>query len=183
MNVASAQVVVDVYEGAVVVSSGGEKRVMDRHETGRMTLNVGDHPDAEKADNERWTKFAVAKAYLHGNLVAEPEGQTTYRNNQYTVTVVRHDNGGAYLTIKRNDRHWKHDWRHFQRIKNELLGTDVEAVELYPDEARLVDEANQFHLWALPPGVRYPLGFEEREVSGPIPEHDGARQRPLTPSE
>jgi hypothetical protein len=29
-----------------------------------------------------------------------------------------------------------------------MLGEDVEAVELYPATGRLVDDANQFHLFA-----------------------------------
>jgi len=175
-----SQVTIEVFEGAVIVkATGGEKRVFPRDETGTMTVNLADHPDAEKADNTRWTPFVKAELWRAGELIEPPEGEVTYRNNQYTVTVVKHEGGGAYLTIKRNDRHWKHDWRHLQRIKNELLGEDVEAVELYPCEARLVDEANQFHLWALPPGVRYPLGFEERSVVDGM-SGDGAKQRPLS---
>jgi hypothetical protein len=173
------QVVVEVFEGAVVVRCQGEKHIIDRGDTGKLTVNTEDDPHAETPDNERWTEFEEAIVYRDGVRVEFPDGEVTFRNNQYTVTRVTHDNGSAYLTIKRNDRHWKHDWRHLQRIKNELLGTDVEAVELYPDEARLVDEANQFHLWALPPGVRYPLGFEEREVHD-SQGADGAKQRPLS---
>lgn len=44
-----------------------------------------------------------------------------------------------------------------QRIKNELLGDEYEACELYPAESRLVDGANQFHLWAI--NGQFPFGF------------------------
>ena len=58
-----------------------------------------------------------------------------------------------------------HDWRDLQRIKNELIGRDREAVELYPAEARLVDTSNQYHLFVLPADASWPFGYGERDVS------------------
>lgn len=58
---------------------------------------------------------------------------------------------------------------------NELVGEEVEAVELYPAESRLVDGSNQFHLWCVI-GFRFPFGFEERLVSEDTP---GVTQRPF----
>ena len=85
-----------------------------------------------------------------------------------------------HLSIKRNDRQPIHDWRDLQRIKNELVGPEFEAVELYPAESRMVDGANQFHLWVIiDPAVRFPFGFAERLVSENPGE--GAVQRPFEP--
>jgi hypothetical protein len=37
----------------------------------------------------------------------------------------------------------------------------VEAVELYPAASRLVDHANEYHLWALDsPEWRWPIGWK-----------------------
>lgn len=67
---------------------------------------------------------------------------------------------GWHLSIKRLDKKPITDWRHRQWIKNQLLGPEVEAVELYPAESRLVDTANQYHLWAYQePGYKFPFGF------------------------
>jgi hypothetical protein len=70
------------------------------------------------------------------------------------------------------------DWRHFQRIKNEIVGPENEAVELFPAESRLVDGANQYHLWVLADKeCRFPIGFTDgRQVrnDGPV----GGKQRP-----
>jgi hypothetical protein len=53
-----------------------------------------------------------------------------------------------------------------QAIKNGIVGEECEAVELYPAESRLVDTANQYHLWALPSDLmRFPFGFRERSVT------------------
>lgn len=66
----------------------------------------------------------------------------------------------THLSIRSIDRSARHDWRDFQAIKDQLMGEDAEAVELYPARARLLDAANQFHLWCLPPGCRFPVGFQ-----------------------
>ena len=95
-------------------------------------------------------------------------------NNKYQVLEREFDaadgKGGTFtmihLSIKRRDKDTIHDWRDLQRIKNELLGDDIEAAELYPAEERRVDTANQYHLWALPKGMAFPFGFWERLVVG-----------------
>jgi hypothetical protein len=82
-----------------------------------------------------------------------------------------------HLSIKRRDKSAVHDWRDLQRIKNELVGPEHEAMELYPAEARLVDTANQYHLWVLAnPDDRIPFGWTARAVDSAHP--PGGRQRP-----
>ncbi len=101
-----------------------------------------------------------------------------YKNNLYQVAVYGADQqknlqssdwpGMIHLSIKKIDRSAVHDWSHMQRIKNELVGDEHEAVELYPAESRLVNMANQYHLWVLADkGVSFPFGFAEgRHVDG-----------------
>ena len=77
-----------------------------------------------------------------------------------------------------------HDWRDFQRIKNELIGEEYEGVELYPAESRRVDTANQYHIWvAKNIEFRFPFGFNERVVDDGKGEFAanqvGGKQRPL----
>jgi hypothetical protein len=69
-----------------------------------------------------------------------------------------------YLSIKRHDKEAVKDWRDFQDIKNQLCGEDSEAVELFPSESRLVDTANQYHLWVFPKGYILPFGMIARAV-------------------
>lgn len=95
-----------------------------------------------------------------------------YKNDQYQVAVYMPDEneevggqGGDFpamihLSIKRIDRQPVHDWRDLQDIKNQLVGEENEAVELYPAESRLIDSANQYHLWVLAdPAIQFPFGF------------------------
>jgi hypothetical protein len=111
--------------------------------------------------------------------VVDPGGVTgeLWENNRYQVVLRRREGGPfgpcVHLTIRSADGSARHDWRDFQRIKNELVGEEAEAVELYPAESRLVDTANHYHLWVFPE-YRFPFGMQEREVSGPV---EGVSQR------
>jgi hypothetical protein len=105
------------------------------------------------------------------------EIKETWMNDVYTVLVVRdhpcgfkNDDGSpvllTWLSIRRNDRAAKPDWRDFQWIKNQLVGPENEGCELYPAESRLVDGANQFHLWVFQDtSLKFPFGFQERLVT------------------
>lgn len=106
-------------------------------------------------------------------------------NNRYDVGVYR---GGEpdgplgqwiHLSIKDHDRSARHDWRDLQRIKNELVGPECDAIEIYPAESRLVDAANQYHLFVFLE-AKIPLGFTERFVAeGTSTRLPKAQQRPF----
>lgn len=100
-----------------------------------------------------------------------------YRNSLYTVQIDELP-PFIHLNIHRNDWAACTDWRHFQQIKNELVGVENEAMELFPAESRLMDTANAYHLWVhTDPGFRFPVGLARRIVSDtPIGQE---RQRPL----
>ena len=76
-------------------------------------------------------------------LMAEDRARTElWRNDLYQVEVRRNpEEHSAHLNIRRLDgAPCIRDWRHFQQIKNELVGPECEAVELYPAESRLTLE-------------------------------------------
>jgi len=105
-------------------------------------------------------------------------GQNVFVNSRYQVAVRELADAGVHLSIKRLDQLPVHDWRDLQRIKDELVGPECEAIELYPAASRLVDTSTQFHLWAVrDPAFRFPFGFNERMVET---DDDGgpAAQRP-----
>lgn len=81
-----------------------------------------------------------------------------YGNHQYTVhlEIISDDfglDGPLRIGLHSHDRVTQIPWRHMQRIKNELVGEDRWALEWFPDEDQLVDEANERHLWVLPVGA------------------------------
>jgi hypothetical protein len=124
---------------------------------------------------ESWTEFRHLPQVL-----ADEDGTMgeLYENSAYQVILRRRSvepfGACVHLTIRAVDGSARHDWRDFQRIKNELVGPEAEAVELFPAESRLVDTANHYHLWVFP-DYRFPFGMQTREVSGPQP---GVDQRP-----
>lgn len=48
-------------------------------------------------------------------------------------------------------------WPEAQRIKNELAGADATAVEVYPPDAEVIDQAHMYHLWVLPSALPFSL--------------------------
>ena len=111
-----------------------------------------------------------------------PEGQI-WANYRYVVIVRRCGSSPflgemVWLSIRRQDRKAIHDWRELQWLKNEIVGDEAEAVELYPAESRKVDAANQYHLWCFPT-FRFPFGFGERLVTEDTVEAQEIARTPL----
>lgn len=87
-----------------------------------------------------------------------------HRNNLYQVEIA-YGIPFIHLDIHRLDGGPCKNWRHFQQIKNELIGPEHEAVELFPAESRLIDTANEYHLWVhATPEYRFPVGWNGRFV-------------------
>jgi len=99
----------------------------------------------------------------------ENQAEEVWTNDIYQVAVRRHLEISTYkmthLSIKRLDRRALMDWRHMQWIKNQLVGEECEGCELFPAESRLVDGANQYHIWVFEdPANGFPFGFFHRLV-------------------
>jgi hypothetical protein len=100
-----------------------------------------------------------------------------WANNFYTVDVIHHKHEDSSLWVTQlvispiDAASAIHDWRHLQRVKNEVLGNDQEAFEVYPPESNLMDRSNCFHLWAYPDGRRLsqPLADVPRSVEPSSP--------------
>ena len=131
----------------------------------------------QKRKPTEWTKFKMTTPssvadQCHSNYRKSLEGAEIWENSVYVVVkrvISSKDDGedsvdGWWLSIRTHDREVRHDWREFQRIKNEICGAECEAVELYPAESRLVDTSNQFHLFVFE-GYKFPFGYLDRLVT------------------
>lgn len=117
----------------------------------------------KQQSSSRWTPFAAVVPHRDGVRVEMEENQTYWANSYYTV--VKHliegkEDGAIHLSIRHNQRKAVRDWRHFQRIKNELAGPEREGIEVFPPESQLVDTANQYHLFVYPVGMSNPFTWE-----------------------
>jgi len=119
------------------------------------------------SDASLWTAFEECDDIL-------PEGFIkSFVNNRYQVHIKAARNPFAdwnlcpplvWLSIRNRENTPINDWRDMQRIKNDLCGTTCDAVQIYPQESRLVDTSNQFHLWVFPPSWVFPVGYPSRDV-------------------
>ena len=133
--------------------------------------------------NAAWTPFveATAESIDSLNSISVDKFSMIYLNSRYQVNVrvvdtkkerdgqpVELDNDFgpiSHLSIKRLDKGSYISYRDKQRIKKELCGPNTEAIELFPAAVREVDTANQYHLFVLPAGQFWPVGWMTRIVS------------------
>lgn len=63
--------------------------------------------------------------------------------------------GFEHLRIRRTDDKPVHNWMHMFTIKNDLLGADMVAVEIFPKRSEFIDGSNTYHIWTWK-GLRVP---------------------------
>lgn len=111
-------------------------------------------------------KESEAVRAMQAYIDDEIYGGEVFLNETYQVSMRERQPGLVHLSIKRVDRQPIFDWRDMQQIKNQLVGSECEGVQLFPAESRLVDTSNQYHLWvAKDPKFRFPFGFNGRFVT------------------
>ncbi len=121
--------------------------------------------DWSKVPWTEWQKCELPTDQL--NRMDPP--QAIFRNSRYQVVCYLRDSGEpfgtiAHLSFKVHDKQPHHDWRDMQRIKNEICGPECDAVEIFPAESKMVDAANQYHLFVFQK-YRLPFGFQTRLVA------------------
>jgi hypothetical protein len=101
-------------------------------------------------------------------FIVDPElepfkaSEAAYTDKTYLVLVYSQEFYGmawTHLAVRRHDHKTIRDhWAVLQLIKNQILGPEAEAAELYPAQGRLVDVEHTYHLWS-PIGQIFPFGF------------------------
>lgn len=170
--------------------------VMVVERTVEVPVRIPEGPEAKMTPFDTFTPSSERMDYW--NRAYDFDTVSGHRNNIYEVWFVHNIRGSKeggwwvnqmgcemhWLSIKRLDQRAVMDWRHLQKIKNELVGPENEAIQLHPAESRLHDTANQFHLFVFAntwPEAGAPIGWTNRIV-----EHDeqaceeiGSVQRPF----
>lgn len=133
--------------------------------------------NARKRMAKGWGEWEDITNDLERLGVPSVEGQAkVWFNNIYLVWVLRFTSGefgrGVHLMVSRADSKEEDTipWTHLQRIKNQLAGTSIAALEVYPIESNKV-EHNCRHLWCMWPGVDFSWGLHVTEsIAKPAPE-------------
>lgn len=136
-------------------------------------------PVTEAKILEMMRKMGIDRATAQ-EFAARNREREHWVNDLYLVNIQESGGPLVMLSIARRDGGpIFRDWRHFQNIKNDILGPECEAVELYPAESRMVDIGNKYHLIGCrDPNFRFPFGFTERKVDLIDKPGIGLHQRP-----
>ena len=122
-----------------------------------------------KLSRLNWQKLVlVNNPLLNGEPYPLVEGETIWENNLYVVNKYVDSLGEVgRISLYRKDNKTVRDWRHLQRIKNEIAGGESWFAEIYPAQSKLVDLGNTYHLIRLTGHAISELkGFShERQVS------------------
>lgn len=90
-------------------------------------------------------------------------------NHLYMVTVRERGSHVPYgrvvsLTILQHNGDIRRDWREWQQIKNQIVGPEWTAIEVYPPESQMVDNGNTFHLWCFDSRLPFGLNHGKRQI-------------------
>jgi len=72
------------------------------------------------------------------------------RNKVFSVLLRPIPNGSVHLAISSLSG-IRPTFYEMQRIKNDIFGPESTAIEVYPPQSELVDDADMFHLWSVDP--------------------------------
>lgn len=75
-----------------------------------------------------------------------------FKNNHFVVQIFKNERVlfgkvMSKMMIRRNDSEPIREWHVLQRIKTEILGAEVMAIQVFPKESELVDVANLYWLF------------------------------------
>lgn len=105
------------------------------------------------------------RADILRSLQEQQERAEVWQDDFYQVTKIDHGGGAVCLVVApilqgAHDLSTRITWDKMQSIKNELVGGEYEAVELYPAMSRNLSGIRQRYLWCnTAPGYRFPFGF------------------------
>lgn len=100
---------------------------------------------------------------VDGAVEGAPAGATVVRNNHVVAVCTREESGWGpiiHIAVRRLDAQPIRSWAALQRMKNELVGEDRVAVEVFPRASESVDDG-MLHLWVFGPGVGVPFGLHK----------------------
>jgi hypothetical protein len=71
--------------------------------------------------------------------------------------------GNVIHACVRNRNNSDIPWAKKQDIKNKLFGAESQAIEVFPKESELVDEAGMYHIWILEDDFKIPFTIKGKE--------------------
>lgn len=112
--------------------------------------------EGKRRQKKEWNEFKdVTQEAIKKHLLLKPDSafrpDRVFVNNRYIVQVftnkLRDFKLYDKILIRRSDSQPIYSWQDLFRIKNEIFGPEVEAIQFFPPVSKLVDEANLYWLW------------------------------------
>lgn len=114
--------------------------------------------EGRRLQNLGWDEFQdVTEEAIKRHLILnrdpsrEKFADKVYKNNKYIVQafidVERKGRNYIKVMIRRSDSEPIYSWQDMYRIKNEIFGEEVEAIQFFPKKSELVDVANLYWFW------------------------------------
>ena len=103
-------------------------------------------------------------------IVHNPKRVAVWLSPDFMVQQVAESNGVIRLTINivalDGESRWQDGitWDDLQQIKNAVGFSEYDAVEVYPRQCDLVNEANLRHLWILPEPLPFIWRSDDRRT-------------------
>lgn len=109
-----------------------------------------------------WTEHPSPKQLKCGSGWFGEMDRVYRKENKYVVMVrsLETEWGTVQHACMRNADNTDISWAEKQHIKNEIFGKEAQAMEVFPKESLLVDEANMYHIWVLPDEMSIPFGLK-----------------------
>jgi hypothetical protein len=104
------------------------------------------------AVSKKWLAKPAGPLAPITDAILPPRVFAAYKNNRYVVTLrygkFPFGGDGVIAMVQRHDdKPIPNHWREMQKVKNEIFGPEALAIECYPPESKLIDEANIYWLW------------------------------------
>ena len=98
------------------------------------------------------TKDGLERLSIIGDVDPKYWPDQIFSNNKFIVQIFlgrRTIGGVAYdkAMIRRSDAHPVVAWGDLQRVKDEVFGPEIEAIQFFPKRSELIDAANLYWLW------------------------------------
>lgn len=112
--------------------------------------------EGRRLQKYKWSEFKdVTEEAIQKHLYFDPESKFSpdyvFQNNKYIVMCFKNSwrKGNYYTKVmcRRSDSAPIYSWNDLYRIKNEIFGEEIEAVQFMPKKSELVDDANLYWFW------------------------------------
>lgn len=115
----------------------------------------------------KWIEKPSPKALKKGNGWFAQMNKCYIYNGEYAAMTREINTEWGKIThcCFRNLKGTDITWAEKQWLKNSLFGKSRTAVEVFPSEERLVDQANMYHLWVFESGFELPFGIHGKDKS------------------